>query len=73
MRIVTLGLFTAFVMAITNPAFSPEQEALKADHGVDPIVTGESISAEHLANWQAQRNAYLECPECVASQPFPED
>ena len=40
---------------------------------LDPIVTGGSIDSDELAEWKIRSAEYLKCPECVASQPFPEE
>ncbi|MEM9278545.1 MAG: hypothetical protein AAGA76_08215, partial [Pseudomonadota bacterium] len=75
MRIITVGLFAGFVAAIADPAFSPEQQTEGAvvepagAQAIDPIVTGVRVSPEHLAKWKLERKRYLECPECLASQP----
>ncbi|MEM7215660.1 MAG: hypothetical protein AAF423_08960 [Pseudomonadota bacterium] len=79
MRILTIGLFAAFVIATVDTADSPQREGSKTENtgletlAIDPISTGVTISSEHMEKWEAERKRYLECPECVASQPFPED
>lgn len=40
---------------------------------VDPVVTGQTLSNDDIAQWQEQRKRYLECPECETKQPFPGD
>ena len=77
MRIVTLAMFAAFVFAVAENSKSHreasaelvEQTAMETQ--IDPIVTGREVSPEQLAKWRKQRAAYLNCPSCVASQPFP--
>ncbi|MFD0917686.1 hypothetical protein ACFQ14_14885 [Pseudahrensia aquimaris] len=40
------------------------------DAGLDPIVTGRSVTAAQKAQWIKMRDAYRACPAC-AMQPFP--
>jgi len=80
MRIVTVGMFAGFILALTTPSLTLEQERDKVAitlvneerAEIDPVVTGQTISEDHLAIWEENRKRYLECPECVASQPFPD-
>ncbi len=80
MRIVSTVLFAGFIVSIADPLAVPEHQKdkpssveISALAEVDEMVTGGEISAEHKAGWKARHEAYLRCPECVASQPFPGD
>ena len=81
MRIIAITLFAGFVFSVAEPSVAPEMpvEAVGSaapnivSDPVDPIITGVRVSPEHLKAWEEQRRKYLECPECVASQPYPGD
>ena len=81
MRLVSAALFAGFIVSIAGLSIAPEGDGGKpsvdkvttAIDEVDPIVTGNRISEEHKAKWQLQHEAYIKCPECVASQPYPGD
>lgn len=81
MRVIAITLFAGFVFSVAEPSVAPERlpepavmvaPGLSMD-GIDPIVTGRRVTQEHLEKWRKSRQRYLECPECVATQPFPED
>lgn len=81
MRIFTVALLagSAFIAAnsFTSDGQSAKQEekqaSMEVPAGVDPIVTGQTISPENIADWERQNRAYIDCPDCEATQPFPGD
>ena len=81
MRFVAITLFAGFVFSVAEPSVAPELPMEKVGSSskelisdpIDPIVTGKRITPEHLKAWEDRRKRYLECPSCVASQPYPGD
>lgn len=80
MRILTLSLFAA--MATVAAGYNVTLDDKNADSAqpvneqasilpIDPIVTGQTRSADNIDKWKAERARFLECPKCVADQPFP--
>ncbi len=52
---------------------SSQQAVIAVPNTVDPIITGQTISSENIADWEAQSKRYRQCPECEEKQPFPGD
>ena len=82
MRLVSAALFAGFIVSIAGLSISPDHDVAEPTNAtaedpthpeIDPIVTGVKVTAEHRAEWEQRHQAYIRCPECVASQPFPGD
>ena len=81
MRAVAITLFAGFVFTVAEQSVAPElttgiadeEQTAEAGTGVDPIITGVRVTPKQLKEWEARRKRYLECPQCVTSQPFPGD
>jgi hypothetical protein len=41
--------------------------------GIDPIITGDKLSPEQYADWQARKAKYDQCGLCGEMQPYPGD
>ncbi|MFK7903371.1 MAG: hypothetical protein AB8B49_11085 [Nitratireductor sp.] len=48
-------------------------DKVNIDNHVDPIVTGQALSAEDLAEWKLRKKRFLECGLCGQEQAFPGD
>lgn len=57
--------------AATEQPLIPQYDVTEVK--LDPITTGGSINSDQLSEWKIRSAEYLKCPECVASQPFPEE
>lgn len=73
MRIVSVALFAGFLLGLSGQVIDSPQNSVGYVPDIDPIITGRTITKQHELRWQAEHERYLECPECVASQPFPGD
>lgn len=79
MRIVALALMAGSAVLAANPLQEPQEKAAPAypetsaaiGAEVDRIITGQTISGDDIKEWEKQRRLYLECPDCIATQPFP--
>ena len=81
MRILTLALMAGSAVLAANPLQDSGQQKepgypenlAQINEEVDRIVTGQTLSGDDIQEWEEQRKRYLECPDCTANQPFPED
>ena len=46
---------------------------VQAPSGIDPIITGERVTAEMLRQWEKRNAEFERCGECRTPQPFPDD
>lgn len=42
------------------------------DNYIDPIITGNTVSAESLDDWQMRKKRFLDCGLCGEAQSYPE-
>ncbi|MEL7430650.1 MAG: hypothetical protein AAFN43_11710 [Pseudomonadota bacterium] len=79
MRILALALMAGSAVLAANPLQEPQKNEAPAypetsaaiGVEVDRIITGQTISGDEIKEWEEQRRRYLECPDCIAVQPFP--
>ena len=71
------ALLAVLFMAVVSPKASTQivfkSDEIVAQKGVDPVVTGQTVSTNQLEGWKAKRDRFLKCGLCGNVQPFPED
>ena len=73
---LAIALLAILLMAVASPkaALHFQKDAdTRPNQGVDPIVTGQTISSDQLEDWKAKRARYLKCGLCGNEQPYPAD
>lgn len=73
------------VFAMTGTSFAQRNNAdelpistwdlankVNRDNHIDPIVTGETVTIDDMAEWEKRKKRFLDCGLCGEPQAFPE-
>lgn len=69
------ALLAVLFMAVVSPKASTQilfkSDEVVVQKGVDPVVTGQTVSTNQLEGWKAKRAKYMKCGLCSEAQPYP--
>ena len=78
MRILTAAILMGTAALAVNTFSTPKTDGFQIvaetkDPAIDPIITGQTVSAEDIEEWEERRKKFLDCKDCNPTQPYPGD